>query len=605
MKDYKKILTLIRNNDVGVVVIGLHAAIIQSMLDFDILSGKTSPSVIMIVTGGRKSQKFFFGDKEVLIPCVSNLKSIPQELKSSVQLMLNVQSGRRVLESTKEFFSIFPDAYGGTIFAENVPERHAVELIQKFEGKVFITGPASVGLLVSGSLKLGAIGGVDTEQIIKSHIATRGNIAVGSTSGGMTNELIRAVSNADRRVSFASAVGGDRFPVASLTDLFLLAENDKETDAFVYFGELGGVDEYEIIQLIKEKRFTKPLVAYIAGVIDEAFDEHVQFGHAKALVQREDESARAKRDALKAVGVIAPETFSEFLKELRKLPERIYNEVSTTNTLMNRTKSILSTTKVSDTERIPVFVKAGKLVDSAQSSFIQLSLEALLGRKVRSKTTVAFTEAVFSLLIDHGGHVSGAVNTMITARAGKDLVSSLSSGLLTIGPRFGGAINASASVWLDGVMHGVDARKYVEDVARKGGRISGIGHKKYRVGLPDPRVKALSAFATLLKKSPHYDFARDVEKITTGKNGSLILNVDGLIGALLLDILSECEGFTSGELQELIDVEFFNVFFVIPRSVGFSAHFMEQKRNDEGLFRLPDDLLFVRENDPKVKDKKK
>ncbi len=42
------------------------------------------------------------------------------------------------------------------------------------------------------------------------------------------------------------------------------------------------------------------------------------------------------------------------------------------------------------------------------------------------------------------------------------------------------------------------------------------------------------------------------------------------------------------------EAEFFNALFVIPRSVGFIAHFMEQKKNDEGLFRLPDELLFVR-----------
>ena len=39
---------------------------------------------------------------------------------------------------------------------------------------------------------------------------------------------------------------------------------------------------------------------------------------------------------------------------------------------------------------------------------------------------------------DHGPAVSGAHNTIVAARAGKDLVSSLASGLLTIGPRFGG-----------------------------------------------------------------------------------------------------------------------------------------------------------------------
>lgn len=57
---------------------------------------------------------------------------------------------------------------------------------------------------------------------------------------------------------------------------------------------------------------------------------------------------------------------------------------------------------------------------------------------------------------DHGPAVSGAHNTIITARAGKDLVSSLVSGLVTIGtlfifflcniagPRFGGAIDDAA-----------------------------------------------------------------------------------------------------------------------------------------------------------------
>jgi len=40
--------------------------------------------------------------------------------------------------------------------------------------------------------------------------------------------------------------------------------------------------------------------------------------------------------------------------------------------------------------------------------------------------------------------VSGAHNSIVASRAGKDLVSSLCSGLLTIGDRFGGAINDAA-----------------------------------------------------------------------------------------------------------------------------------------------------------------
>jgi ATP citrate (pro-S)-lyase len=47
---------------------------------------------------------------------------------------------------------------------------------------------------------------------------------------------------------------------------------------------------------------------------------------------------------------------------------------------------------------------------------------------------------------DHGPAVSAAHNTIVTARVGNDLVSSLTSGLFTIGPRFGGALDEVALV---------------------------------------------------------------------------------------------------------------------------------------------------------------
>jgi len=581
-----------RKKEQTTLVLGNHPGLVQSILDFDYACGKTEPSILACITSNRKSLKFFWGKGEILIPCYPNFAKLPKTLKPD--WMLNVQSGRRAFDSTVQFFDAFPGAFGGHIFAENVPEKHETELIKKYGGKKLIAGPSGVGILVAGHLKVGAIGGIGLAQLESGKLATPGSIAVVSTSGGMTNELITAVAQAGKRVSFSISIGGDRFPISSLGEVLALAEADPATKAILYFGELGGVDEYEIVELIKAKKLTKPVLAYIAGVIDEAFDEHMQFGHAKALVARQDESARAKREALRSVGAIAPDTFPEFLAALAKVdtPE-FHDRVFDMSDLSNRKASILSTREVVDMEEIPVFVKGKKLVKS-DTTFGKKAIEAVLGRELKSDTTAAFAEAVFSLLIDHGGNVSGAVNTMITARAGKDLVSSLAAGLLTIGPRFGGAVNEAARTLLDGVAAGKPAPEFVEEKTRGGKLLSGIGHRKYRVGLPDPRVAAIAEFATLLKKHPHYDFAREIEKVTTGKNGTLILNVDGAMAALFLDILSECESLSRDDLQELIDAEFFNALFVIPRTVGFIAHFIEQKKNDEGLFRLPDDLLFVR-----------
>jgi ATP citrate (pro-S)-lyase len=348
-------------------------------------------------------------------------------------------------------------------------------------------------------------------------------------------------------------------------------------------------------------------LAYIAGIIDEAFDSHMQFGHAKALVARTDESARAKRLALRAAGASAPETFTQFLSEMKALPSgTISDTVVAMSGIENRTKSILSTREIVDLENVPVFVKAGKLVKQKENAFAGATLHALLGREV-SAVTAAFVENIFELLIDHGGNVSGAVNTMVTARAGRDMATSISTGLLTVGPRFGGAVNEAARTWYEGVLSGHTPATFVKEKNAAGLLLAGIGHRKYRVGIPDPRVEALSEFAALLKKHPHYDFARAVEAITVAKSGSLILNVDGIMAALLLDILAECEKMSPQDLKEVIDIEFFNALFIIPRTVGFIAHFMEQKRNDEGLFRLPDELLFVQKSQtatPAQKSKK-
>ena len=46
---------------------------------------------------------------------------------------------------------------------------------------------------------------------------------------------------------------------------------------------------------------------------------------------------------------------------------------------------------------------------------------------------------------------AGAHNTIVASRAGKDLVSSLCSGLLTIGPRFGGALDDAAAMFTEAV----------------------------------------------------------------------------------------------------------------------------------------------------------
>lgn len=256
------------------------------------------------------------------------------------------------------------------------------------------------------------------------------------------------------------------------------------------------------------------------------------------------------------------------------------------NELENRTHTYFTSTISHETDGTTYLLGEELSKFASLNSLAYITGSLWLGKKLKSRKTENLIDLTLRLLADHGPYVSGSVNTIVASRAGKDLVSSLASGLLTIGPRFGGAISGAAEVWYKGVEEGIKPASMVEDFAKRKVYIPGIGHRKYRVDSPDPRVKLIMNNVKSLKKTPHLDYAREVESITLGKNPSLILNVDGALAASLLDCLLEEEKLNPSELQKLISIDFFNAFFVLSRSIGFIAHYLDQRRLDEGLFRL-------------------
>jgi ATP-citrate lyase alpha-subunit len=293
---------------------------------------------------------------------------------------------------------------------------------------------------------------------------------------------------------------------------------------------------------------------------------------------------------LKSAGAKVPDSFSEFIDMIKSLPEFGSDGPSGTIETMEDRKHALIASSISKDVDGEVSILGEDLLSFAKNnSFSKIVSSMFLGKKINSSETEELVDFILKVSVDHGPYVSGALNTIVSARAGKDLVSSLSTGLLTIGPRFGGAINEAAKNWFSGVVDGKSASAFVEEFASKKIYIQGIGHKKYRIDMPDPRVSELKKYAEKLEKKRFLNFSLEVEKITTEKKGNLILNVDGTIAALLLDYLSEKEGYSDEQLWDLIQQEFFNAIFVLSRSVGFTAHYLDQKRLDEGLLRLSEE----------------
>lgn len=140
--------------------------------------------------------------KRYLFPVIRQLRT-PKKAIPEVDWLLNITNARRAYAATKLFFEMYPGARGGHIFAEDIPEIEALKIYDEYvrQGKV-IAGPAGVGLIVAGALKLGVVGGVDWRQIKKSRLEQAGSVAVLSASGGMINELINLVANTGHLFSF-------------------------------------------------------------------------------------------------------------------------------------------------------------------------------------------------------------------------------------------------------------------------------------------------------------------------------------------------------------------------------------------------------------------
>ncbi len=513
-----------------------QAAATQRMLDFDYASGRAKPSVAAIInpTGADSYSKFFFGKREILIPMYKTIEKAAQ-MHPKVDVMINFASFRSAAPSTEEALAI-PQIRTVVIIAEGVPERRMKLLTAKAKalGKVII-GPATVGGVKAGCFKIGNAGGT-LENIVESKLHRPGSVGFVSKSGGLSNEAYNIIARNTDGLYEGIAIGGDTYPGSTLLDHLLRFESIPEIKMLVCLGEVGGSGEYEIAEALKTKKITKPLVIWVTGTCSKAFKTEVQFGHAGAKAGCESETADAKNAALKKAGAIVPDSYDDYDQKIKETYQRLVRE------------GVITPKSEPPAPRIPMdYAKALKEgVIRKPSNFIctisdDRGEELLYGNMPISEVfkkdigiggvlsilwfkrqlpayATKFIEMAIMVTADHGPAVSGAHNTIVAARAGKDLISSVASGMLTIGPRFGGAIDGAAQSFSDAYDRGLSPADFVEEMKRKGENIQGIGHLIKSINNPDMRVTIMKEYAKKhFKATPLLDYALEVEKITTSQ----------------------------------------------------------------------------------------
>jgi ATP citrate (pro-S)-lyase len=601
------------------------------MLDFDFICKRKTPSVagIIYTFGGQFVSKMYWGTSETLLPVYQTVEKAMAK-HNDVDTVVNFASSRSVYQSTMELMD-FPQIRTIAIIAEGVPERRAREILHVAKKKgVTIIGPATVGGIKPGAFKIGNTGGM-MDNIVASKLYRPGSVSYVSKSGGMSNELNNIIANTTDGVLEGVAIGGDRYPGTTFIDHMLRYQADPDCQILLLLGEVGGVEEYRVIEAVKSGQLTKPIVAWAIGTVAGMLKTEVQFGHAGSFANSQLETAVMKNKVMREAGIFVPDTF----EELPQLLAQVYQKLVKDGTikpqpepmvpkipidyswaqelgLIRKPAAFIST--ISD-DRGQELLYAGMPISDVFKENIGIGgvMSLLWFRRRLPDYASRFLEMVLMLTADHGPAVSGAMNTIITTRAGKDLISALVSGLLTIGSRFGGALDGAAEEFTRAYDKGLSPRDFV-DTMRKENKLStysflpiswvqssnrvtvpGIGHRIKSRNNPDLRVELVKSYVqSHFPSTKLLDYALAVETVTTSKKDNLILNVDGCIAVCFVDLLRNCGAFSQEEAEDYLKMGVLNGLFVLGRSIGLIAHFLDQKRLRTGLYRHPwDDSEFL------------
>ena len=175
---------------------------------------------------------------------------------------------------------------------EGIPVQDMVNVQNFIAGKkTRLIGPNCPGVITADECKVG---------IMPGFVFKKGRIGIVSKSGTLTYEAADQVAKAGLGISTAVGIGGDPIIGTTTKQAVELFMNDKETDAIVMIGEIGGGMEAEAARWIKDNGNKKPVVGFIAG---QTAPPGRRMGHAGAIVGGAEDTAAAKMKIMEECGI--------------------------------------------------------------------------------------------------------------------------------------------------------------------------------------------------------------------------------------------------------------------------------------------------------------
>jgi succinyl-CoA synthetase alpha subunit len=244
-------------------------------------------SVVAGVTPGKGGQKF---DNKV--PVFDTVDEARRETGCNVSMIFVPAAGAAdsILEAAAAGVELV------VCITEGIPVMDMMRVKAQMAGKKSrLIGPNCPGIITPGACKIG---------IMPGYIHKPGNVGVISRSGTLTYEAVWQLSSRGYGQSTCIGIGGDPISGMSHLDAVKLFHEDRQTEAMILIGEIGGSAEEEAAEWIKANG-KKPVAAFIAGM---TAPPGRRMGHAGAIVSGGKGTAAGKIEALKAAGIAVAET---------------------------------------------------------------------------------------------------------------------------------------------------------------------------------------------------------------------------------------------------------------------------------------------------------